>query len=88
MPSDLWLADTNILLRWLQPEGSDFPIVVRGIRRVECTGATLCFTGQNMAEFWNVLTRPVDRNGYGISPAEADVELGASRLVFDFCPIT
>jgi predicted nucleic acid-binding protein len=86
MPSDLWLADTNILLRWLQPEGSDFPIVVRGIRRVESTGATLCFTGQNMSEFWNVMTRPVDRNGYGASPAEADARARSIETSFRFLP--
>jgi predicted nucleic acid-binding protein len=24
-------------------------------------------------EFWNVMTRPVNRNGYGFSPADADL---------------
>jgi predicted nucleic acid-binding protein len=34
--------------------------------------AVLCYTSQNVAEFWNTCTRPVDRNGYGLSPQDAD----------------
>jgi predicted nucleic acid-binding protein len=32
----------------------------------------LCYTSQNVAEFWNTCTRPLDRNGYGLTPVEAD----------------
>jgi predicted nucleic acid-binding protein len=32
----------------------------------------LCYTSQNVAEFWNTCTRPLNRNGYGLSPQEAD----------------
>jgi predicted nucleic acid-binding protein len=32
----------------------------------------LCYTSQNLGEFWNALTRPADRNGYGLSPIEAN----------------
>lgn len=35
-------------------------------------GAVFCYTSQNVAEFWNTCTRPLDRNGYGLSPQEAD----------------
>jgi hypothetical protein len=35
------------------------------------------YTSQNVAEFWNTCTRPLDRNGYGLSPQEAD---GRARL--------
>lgn len=31
-----------------------------------------CYTSQNLAEFWNACTRPVDRNGYGLTPADTD----------------
>ncbi len=27
---------------------------------------------RNVAEFWNACTRPVDRNGYGLSPQDTD----------------
>jgi thiol-disulfide isomerase/thioredoxin/predicted nucleic acid-binding protein len=32
----------------------------------------LCYTSQNVAEFWSTYTRPVDQNGFGLSPQEAD----------------
>jgi predicted nucleic acid-binding protein len=32
-----------------------------------------CFTSQNLGEFWNVLTRPANRNGYGFSPEQANI---------------
>ena len=30
----------------------------------------LCYASQNLGEFWNVSTRPVDRNGFGLSIQE------------------
>ena len=35
-------------------------------------GAVLCYTSQTVAEFRIACTRPVDRNGFGLAPAEAD----------------
>jgi predicted nucleic acid-binding protein len=35
------------------------------------------FCAQNIAEFWNVATRPADRNGLGFSPEEALRELAS-----------
>ena len=32
----------------------------------------LCYTSQNVGEFWNTCTRPLDRNGYALSPQETD----------------
>ena len=86
MPSDLWLADTNVLIRWLQPLDSNFPVVLRAIEKVEDSGATLCFTGQNIGEFWNAMTRPANRNGYGISPAQADARARDIETRFQFLP--
>jgi hypothetical protein len=42
----------------------------------------LCFTAQNMVEFWNVGTRPTSRNGLGLPPSE--VELRASIIEQQF----
>ncbi len=35
----------------------------------------LCVAAQNLIEFWRVCTRPIDKNGLGLSPSEADREL-------------
>ena len=34
--------------------------------------AELLYTSQNLVEFWNVCTRPADRNGFGFSVAETE----------------
>ena len=40
----------------------------------------LCYTSQNVGEFWNACTRPLDRNGYGLSPKETDRRANCGRL--------
>ena len=35
-------------------------------------GVRLCYTSQTLAEFWNASTRPLDKNGFGLSIAETD----------------
>ncbi len=35
----------------------------------------LYYTHQNVAELWNVLTRPVSHNGFGLTVAEAEREV-------------
>lgn len=67
-----YLVDSNVLLRWVKPDGRDYPLVVSAIEVILQRGAVLCYTSQNVAEFWNTCTRPLDRNGYGLSPQEAD----------------
>jgi predicted nucleic acid-binding protein len=67
-----YLADTNVLLRWLKPDDLDYPLVVSAIDAVLQRSSVLCYTSQNVAEFWNTCTRPLNRNGYGLSPQEAD----------------
>jgi predicted nucleic acid-binding protein len=66
------LLDSNILLRWLEPDHPDQLIVSAAVSRLMLSNADLCYTSQNLGEFWNVLTRPVDRNGYGLSPDAAN----------------
>ena len=67
-----YLVDSNVLLRWIKPDDRDYPVVVSAIDAVLQQGAVLCYTSQNVAEFWNTCTRPLNRNGYGLSPQEAD----------------
>ena len=66
------LVDSNVLLRWVQPNHRDYPAIVSAIELLLRRGAVLCYTSQNVAEFWNTGTRPVDRNGYGLLPQDAD----------------
>lgn len=72
MSETLCLVDSNILIRWVQPDDPDYAIVEAALATLAGTGVVLCYTSQNLAEFWNASTRPASRNGYGLSPEETD----------------
>jgi hypothetical protein len=67
-----YLVDTNVLLRFVKPEDHDYPLVRAAVNQLWLKGDDLCYTSQNLAEFWNACTRPADRNGYGLSIPEVD----------------
>ena len=72
-----WLIDSNILLRWVQPNDPDYSVVASALETLAKRGAVLCYTSQNVAEFWSACTRPVDRNGFGLTPGR---QIAAPRL--------
>lgn len=49
-------------------------------------GHQLQTTSQNFAEFWNVSTRPTDRNGFGQIPFETDKILQRIERLFPLLP--
>jgi predicted nucleic acid-binding protein len=49
---------------------------------------TLCYTLQNIAEFWNVASRPVARNGFGLPVARAAAEVDAIERGMRLLPDT
>jgi predicted nucleic acid-binding protein len=67
-----FLVDSNVLLRWVKPDDRDYPTILTATDAILRREGVLCYTSQNLAEFWNACTRPVDRNGYGLSPQETD----------------
>lgn len=72
MAANLCLLDSNILIRWVQPNDPDYALVERALEHLAREGTAFCYTSQNLAEFWNACTRPIDRNGYGLTQAETD----------------
>jgi predicted nucleic acid-binding protein len=72
MAETAFLVDSNILLRWVRPDHSDYPAIISATDSILRQNGVLCYTSQNVAEFWNACTRPVDRNGYGLSPQDTD----------------
>ena len=58
-----YLVDSNILLRWVKPDHNDYLLVVSAIEAILGRDGELCYTSQNVGEFWNTCTRPLDRNG-------------------------
>jgi predicted nucleic acid-binding protein len=71
-------ADTNILLRSAEPAHPTHQQAVNAVKTLLANGDRVCLIPQNLIEFWNVATRPVDKNGFGWSPTKTDVEI--SRL--------
>jgi hypothetical protein len=61
------LIDTGILLRAFDASSADYGPVRQSLRELWKRQEVLITTIQNLAEFWNVSTRPIDRNGYGLS---------------------
>ncbi len=67
------LIDTNVPLRRTQPDHPHHTAAIESVARLLATGESICFTPQNISEFWNVATRPVANNGMGFS---VDLTLG------------
>ena len=67
-----WLLDTNILLRMSKGDDPHYRTISTALQSLVSLGARLCFTSQILGEFWNASTRPLDRNGLGLSIDETD----------------
>ncbi len=70
-----YLVDTNILLRLTDRNHPQHSIIRKAIRILRERGDNLYITPQNCAEFWNVATRPSNKNGFGL-----DIEKTAKLL--------
>jgi predicted nucleic acid-binding protein len=68
-------VDTNILLRSVQSGHPLQDVAVKTTSALLASGETLVITPQVIAEFWNVVTRPLERNGFGLSVEQAQAEL-------------
>ena len=66
------LVDTNVVLRRLQRTHPQHRKAREAITRFSKEGNRVCVTSQNLVELWAVCTRPVESNGFGLTPAQAD----------------
>jgi predicted nucleic acid-binding protein len=80
------LVDTNILLRITRRSDPQHKIVDKALAHLAGQGTTLYYTHQNIAELWNALTRPFERNGLGLSVAEAEREVEAVEAGMSLLP--
>jgi hypothetical protein len=65
---------------------SPTPVRRRSARSVAGQGTILYYTHQNIAELWNAMTRPLDRNGFGLTVADAEREVQAIEAGMIFLP--
>jgi predicted nucleic acid-binding protein len=70
-----YAIDTNVLLRLGQRSRPQHSLISTALRCLVARDVELCFTPQNLGEFWNVSTRPVKRNGFGLSIQETDAHV-------------
>jgi predicted nucleic acid-binding protein len=82
------LLDTNILLRRAQPTHPSHTLAVDAVSRLLAAGEPLHFTLQNIAEFWNVATRPARHNGLGFPTSLVLAEVEKIEATFELLPDT
>ena len=71
------LVDTNILLRSAQPQHPLCAQATYAVAKLFRQKDSVFFCAQNIAEFWNVATRPAEVNGLGFSHEEALQEVAS-----------
>lgn len=82
----IYLADTNILLRFLQSTDDRYPIVQSAVEKLRASGHQLKTTPQNFTEFWRTSTRPTDKGGFGMTPLATDQLLRIIEQHFPLLP--
>jgi predicted nucleic acid-binding protein len=85
-PKTICLLDTNVVLRYAQRDHSLNPITQHAIATLKQQGYEFRIAPQNCIEFWNVATRPLTRNGFGLTLADADLLLSVIEQIFPLLP--
>jgi len=80
------MVDTNVLLRITRRTDPQHQLIVTALTQLIGQGTTLHYTHQNIAEMWNVMTRPPGRNGLGLTVNEAETEVRAIELGMTLLP--
>jgi predicted nucleic acid-binding protein len=77
-----YCLDTNILLRWIEPGTPMCEQARSAVQALRALGEDIYILPQNIVEFWNGATRPTNVNGLGLTPAQADAEIGKIEALF------
>jgi len=80
------LVDTNILLRMTRRSDPQHQLVDSALARLAGQRTILYYTHQNVAELWNAMTRPLARNGFGLTAADAEREVQAIEAGMTLLP--
>ena len=78
------LIDTGILLRVFDKSSTEYPQIRQSFSTLRSRQERVVVTLQNLAEFWNVSTRPIDKNGYGLSPERVSRRM---KLIERICEV-
>jgi predicted nucleic acid-binding protein len=80
----LYLADTNIFLRLAEPKHPMHAEAKGAINALAARGDSVCVVPQNIIEFWNVATRPSNKNGLGCTCQHTQTEVEKIEKLFHF----
>jgi predicted nucleic acid-binding protein len=87
MPSgEACLLDSNILLRIGKSDDPQHAAISHALHVLVSQRVRLCYTSQTLGEFWNAATRPIEKNGFGLSVAETDRLARVIERDFEFLP--
>ena len=82
----VYLADTNVLLRFVNAEADQHGRVYAALDILLERQDEVVLVPQVLYEFWAVATRPVQNNGLGWDVAKARGEFGSLRRRFELLP--
>jgi len=77
-----WAVDTNVLLRTTDVGDPVQSLAEGAIENLRLIGESLSIFPQNLIEFCAVATRRRANNGLGLSPSQAESQLGALKAMF------
>jgi predicted nucleic acid-binding protein len=77
------LLDTGVLLRAFDASSAEYRPIRQAIRTLWARDERLVVTMQNIAEFWNVSTRPLDKNGFGLSTERTEKRVAIIEQICD-----
>lgn len=77
-----YLVDTNVLLCSADPHHPMYGSAVSAVSLLRDRREKLCVVPQNFIEFWNVYTRPAQKNGFGHTTDEAQEEIERLKAFF------
>ncbi len=73
------VVDTNVLLRSLAPANEAYLTAKNALVALTNNYSEICVLPQNLIEFWNVATRPIENNGLGLTVSAANREVTRSN---------
>lgn len=83
-----YLLDTNVLLRSIQPHHAQHREAVNAVAKLLEEGERVYVVPQVIIEFWNVCTRPADKNGLGLTPQGTEGEVRKIEALVKVLPET
>lgn len=81
-----FLIDTNILLRSIEPSHPMYCETIKAIITIKNQEKIMYISSQNIIEFWNVCTRPREKNGLGFTIQETEKEVNYLKSFFCLLP--